>query len=356
MVDSALTPESDTQSQAPQHFNAYLNMKKVITLGEIMMRLSTPGFARFTQVDSFNVLYAGSEANVAASLSHFNIPSAHVTRFPKNDLGQAATQTLKRYGVDTQYILYGDERIGVYFLENGAMQRASRIVYDRFNSAFAHIKPGMIDWEDIFKHADWFHWTGITPAISQGAADVCYEAIQVARKYHVTISGDINYRRNLWQYGKTAREIMPALIESTDVIVAGIADMENCVGITGETFEAACGAFRKAYPNTKKISTTERNSISSSHNKLKGILWNGKQLVHSREYDLTHIVDRVGAGDAFMAGLIYGLLTKKDDQSTIEFATAAGAFKHSVEGDVNVATVDEIETLVRGENIGKLLR
>jgi 2-dehydro-3-deoxygluconokinase len=331
-------------------------MKKVITFGEIMMRLSTPGFARFTQAETFNVLYAGSEANVAASLSHFGVIAAHVTRFPENDLGQAATESLRRHGVGTQFIVYGPERMGVYFLENGAIHRASRIVYDRFNSAFAHIKPGMVDWETVLKDASWFHWTGITPAISQGAADSCYEAIQVARKNGLTISGDINYRRNLWQYGKTAREVMPGLIECTDVIVAGIADMENCVGISGDNFESACQAFKKKYPNTKKITTTERNSISSSHNKLKGILWNGKQVVESREYDLTHIVDRVGAGDAFMAGLIYGIMNKKDDHGTIEFATAAGAFKHTIEGDVNVASAEEIEALVKGENIGKLLR
>jgi 2-dehydro-3-deoxygluconokinase len=330
--------------------------KKVITLGEIMMRLSTPGFARLTQVDSLNVLYAGSEANVCASLSHFGIPAAHVTRFPKNDLGQAATDMLRRHGVDTQHIVYGDERMGLYFLENGAIHRASRIVYDRFDSAFAHIKPGMIDWDVIMKDASWFHWTGITPAISQGAADVCYEAITSARKNGAIVSGDINYRRNLWQYGKTAREIMPALIESTDIIVAGIADMENCVGISDTTFPSACQAFMKAYPNAKKIATTERHSISSSHNELKGLLWNGKELFESKRYDLTHIVDRVGAGDAFMAGLIYGLVTKKSDQSTIEFGTAAGAFKHTIEGDVNVASVEEIEALVKGENIGKLLR
>ena len=330
--------------------------KKVITFGEIMMRLSTPGFARLTQVESLNVLYAGSEANVCASLSHFGIPSAHVTRFPQNDLGQAATETLRRHGVDTQYIIYGEERMGIYFLENGAIHRASRIVYDRFDSAFANIKPGMIDWDLIMKDVSWFHWTGITAAISQGAADVCYEAIQTARKNGAMVSGDINYRRNLWQYGKTAREIMPALIESTDIIVAGIADMENCVGISDNTFSSACTAFTKAYPNAKKIATTERNSISSSHNELKGLLWNGKELLQSRIYDLTHIVDRVGAGDAFMAGLIYGSITKKTDQATIEFATAAGAFKHTIEGDVNVASVDEIEALVKGENIGKLLR
>lgn len=330
--------------------------KKVITFGEIMLRLSTPGFARFTQAESFKALYAGSEANVAASLSHFGIPTAHVTRFPENDLGKAATQTLRRYGVDTRHIVYGDERMGLYFLENGAMQRASRIVYDRFNSAFAHIKPGMIDWAEVLKDAAWFHWTGITPAISQGAADVCKEAIAAARKMNITISGDINYRRNLWQYGKTARDIMPALIESTNVIIAGITDMENCVGISGATFEEACKAFKQAYPSTTKISTTLRDSISSSHNKLTGLLWNGKELLQSQEYDMPNIVDRVGGGDAYMAGLIYGILTSKTDAATVEFATAASVLKHSIEGDVNLVTADEVEQLVKGENVGKLLR
>lgn len=331
-------------------------MKRVVTFGEIMLRLSTPGFARFTQAESFNALYAGSEANVAASLSHFKIPVAHVTRFPKNDLGQAATQSLQRYGVDTQHVVYGDERMGVYFLENGSMQRPSRIVYDRFNSAFAHIKPGMIDWKEVLKDTTWFHWTGITPAISQGAADVCLEAIETANKLGITVSGDINYRRNLWQYGKTARDTMPALINSTNIIVAGIADMENCVGISGETFESACQNFVKSYPNTQKISTTYRDSISSTHNKLKGVLWNGKDLVQARDYDLPSIVDRVGGGDAFMAGLIYGIIENMSDQSTIEFATAAGALKHSIEGDVNVVSAAEVAQLVKGENVGKLLR
>jgi 2-dehydro-3-deoxygluconokinase len=330
--------------------------KKVVTLGEIMMRLSTPAFARFTQAEQFNVFYAGSEANVSSSLALLGIPSAHVTRFPSTDLGKAATQTLKKYGVDVEHIIYGDERIGIYFLENGAVQRASRIVYDRFNSAFAHIEKGMIDWDPIMKQASWFHWTGITPAISQGAADVCYEAIQAARKHGVTISGDINYRRNLWQYGKSARDIMPALIESTDMIVAGITDMENCVGVSGDTFEAACKNFIKANPNIKKIATTFRESISSSHNKLQGAVWNGKELFKSREYDITHIVDRVGAGDAFMAGWIYSMIKNKNDQQAIEFAMAAGTLKHLIEGDVNLSTVEEIDDLVKGENVGKLLR
>lgn len=321
-----------------------------------MLRLSTPGFSRFTQADSFNVVYGGSEANVSVSLCSFGIEAAHVTRFPENDLGLAATQTLRQHGVDTTFIQYGSERMGIYFVENGAMQRSSRIIYDRFDSAFAHIKPGMVDWSKVFSGASWFHWTGITPAISQGAADVCREAIQAARKNGLTVSGDINYRRNLWQYGKSARDIMPELIASTDIIVAGITDMENCTGISGDTFENACQALMKKYPSVKKITTTLRDSVSSSHNRLKGIVWNGKELLASREYDITHIVDRIGAGDAFMAGLIYGLITGKNDQQSIEFATAAGTLKHSIEGDVNVVTVAEVEALVKGENVGKLLR
>ncbi len=271
-----------------------------------MMRLSTPGNARFTQAAHLNILYAGSEANVAASLSLFGLKTAHVTRFPDNDFGTAATQSLKKLGVDTSHILYGPQRMGLYFLENGSMQRSSRIVYDRFDSAFAHITPGTVDWNEVFKDASWFHWTGITPAISQGAADVCLEALQVAKKKGLTVSGDINYRRNLWQYGKTALDVMPALIEHTHIVVAGVADMENCANISGDSFEDTCKKFMKRFSNVKKMTTTLRNPISSSHNKLSALLWNGKELLHAKEYDLTHIVDRVGSGDAYMAGLIYG--------------------------------------------------
>ncbi|HOX82893.1 MAG TPA: sugar kinase [Chryseolinea sp.] len=331
-------------------------MKSIVTFGEIMMRLSAPGFARLVQTDQFNALYAGSEANVAVSLSSFGLNAAHVTRFPDNDLGKAATQTLKRYGVNTAHVLFGEERIGIYFLENGAMQRASKIIYDRFDSAFAHIKPGMVDWDIVMKGVSWFHWTGITPAISQGAADVCMEAIVAARKHGATISGDINYRRNLWQYGKSARDVMPALIELTDKIVGGVTDFENCLGITGDTYESACKKVMKALPNIKAIASTHRESISSSHNQISAMLWNGKELLHSVEYDLTHIVDRVGSGDAFMAGLIYGWINQKKDADTLAFATASCALKHSTEGDVNLATVGEVEALVRGENVGKLLR
>jgi 2-dehydro-3-deoxygluconokinase len=331
-------------------------MKRVITFGEIMLRLSAPGFARFTQALNFNVVYGGSEANVSVSLSHFGMKAEHVTRFPSNDLGKAATQTLNRYGVNTNNIQYGDERMGLYFLENGAIHRPSKIVYDRFDSAFAHIKKGSVDWDTIMKEASWFHWSGITPAISQGAADVCHEAILAARKHDVPVSGDINYRRNLWQYGKAVRDVMPALIENCDYIIGGETDFENCLGIKGDNYEHSCKLVIKANPGVKKIASTLRDSVNSSHNKIAGVLFNGKELVQSKEYDLTHIVDRVGAGDAFMAGLIYGWLTKKNDQQTVEFAAAACALKHTIEGDVNTVSAEEVETLVRGENIGKLLR
>lgn len=328
---------------------------KVVTFGEIMLRFSTQAFSRFTQATAFDVTYAGAEANVAVSLAHFGIPAVHVTRFPENDLGEAATQQLRRYGVDTSFILYGEERMGLYFLENGAMQRASRILYDRFDSAFAHIKAGSIDWDSVLEGASWFHWTGITPAISQGAADVCLEALAAARKKGIMVSGDINYRRNLWQYGKTALEVMPSLIEHCDVVIAGITDMQNCADVSGSDFEKACANFRNRFGNVKRIATTHRESLSSSHNVISASLWNG-QLSKSREYDLTHIVDRVGSGDAFMAGFIYATLTGKDDQQALEFATAACALKHSVEGDVNLVSVAEVDTLVKGENVGKLLR
>lgn len=329
---------------------------KVVTIGEIMMRISTPGYTRFLQADSMDVVYAGSEANVAVSLSLFGITAAHITRFPDNDLGRAATQALERYGVDVRHIAYGNERIGIYFLENGAMQRPSRIIYDRFDSAFANIRPEHVDWDLILDGATWFHYTGITPAISQGAADVCLAGARKARKKGITVSGDINYRRNLWQYGKTARDVMPALIQETNIIVAGVTDFDNCAGIKGKDFGDTCRLAMKAYPNIQKITSTNRESVSSSHNRMRAQLWDGRTLFTSQEYDLTHIVDRVGTGDAYMAGLIYGWQTKKDDQQALEFAIAACALKHSIPGDINLVTVAEVEALQSGENVGKLLR
>lgn len=330
--------------------------KRVTTLGEIMMRLSVPRNGRFTQTESFNAVYGGSEANVGVALSNFGVPTTHVTRLPDNDLGKSVIRHLNKYSVNTRYIQFGPERLGLYFLENGAMHRPPRIIYDRFDSVFAHIKPGQLDWNEIMKETSWFHWTGITPAISQGAADVCKEAIEAANKHGVTVSGDINYRRNLWQYGKEAGDVMPTLIQGTHLMVAGQSDIKNCLGINAASYESACKEVLKEYPQIKKIGFTYRDTISASHNKIHGVLWNGSSLLQSKEYDLTHIVDRVGAGDAFMAGLIYGGIKKYDDQQTLEFATASCALKHSIEGDVNEATAEEVEILVKGENTGKLLR
>ncbi len=330
--------------------------KKVITFGEVMMRLSTPGYERFVQTNNFEIVFGGSEANVAVSLAGFGVKALHVTRFPSNDLGKAAAQSLQKYGVTTSHVLYGPERMGIYFVENGAMQRASRIIYDRFDSAFANIKPGMVNWDEIMQQASWFHWTGITPAISMGAAEVCAEALEAARRHGVATSGDINYRRNLWQYGKAPQDVMPALIAMTDRIVAGISDFENCLGISGETYEETCAAVCENYPNIQRIASTHRESVSSSHNNLCAVMWDGRQLLYSGSYQLVPIVDRVGAGDAFMAGLIYGWATGKAEQQTLDFAIAASAWKHSVPGDVNLAAVEEIEHLCKGENVGVLLR
>lgn len=330
--------------------------KQAVTFGEVMMRLSVPGLGRFTQAKNLEVVYGGAEANVSISLAHFGISATHVTRLPGNDLGRAVVQYLNGQGVSTAHIQYGNERLGLYFLENGAMQRAPKIIYDRFDSAFAHIGAGQIDWDTILKNASWFHWTGITPAISEGAADACREAIRAAKKYNVPVSGDINYRRNLWQYGKQAIDVMPALIEGTQYMVAGLSDITNCLGIQDTDFASACSKVMQAYPDIKKITHAHRDTISASHNKIQGILWNGKTLLRSREHDLTHIVDRVGAGDAFMAGLMYGWMNNLDDQQTLEFATAASALKHSIEGDANLVSVEEVEALVKNENTGKLLR
>jgi 2-dehydro-3-deoxygluconokinase len=334
-----------------------MTSKKVITFGEVMLRLSTPGFARFTQCGNFLVTYAGAEANVAVSLCRFGISSAHVTRFPDNDLGKAAAGTLQRHGVDGTWISFGGQRLGIYFLENGADQRSSRILYDRFDSAFAHFKKGDVNWKEVFADAQWFHYTGITPAISQGAADVCLEAVQAANQLGLKVSGDINYRRNLWQYGKTARDVMPALMEQTHVMNAGLADLKNCAGIKASSFSDGCEQAFRRFAKLECVASNERESISSSHNNITGLLCvREKGVIKSNRYEIRNIVDRVGTGDAFMAGLIYGIITKKSDEQALAFATAACVLKHTIEGDVNLVSVGEVEELMKGENIGKLLR
>jgi 2-dehydro-3-deoxygluconokinase len=331
-------------------------MADVVTFGEIMMRLAPHGQGRFLQSSHYTALYAGSEANVASSLACLGVSSEHVTCFPDHDLGRAAASQLRQHGVAINHIVYQDGRLGVYFLEHGASLRSPKIIYDRFDSAFARLDPNAFDWEEILQGAKWFHWSGITPAVSQSAAKACLDAIRVARRSGLKVSGDINYRRNLWQYGKTALDVMPELIEQCDMIIAGPADLENCLGINEKTLAAGCEALVKRYPNVRRVATTTRTTIDASHQTLQGVLWNTKGNLESRVFDLNPIVDRVGAGDAFMAGLIYGFLKEYSDQGVIDFATAAGALKHTIEGDVNLSSVSEIEAVLKGENVGKLLR
>ena len=346
-------------------------MAKVITFGEIMLRLSTPGYLRFSQATQYDATFGGGEANVAVSLANYGIDVKFVTRLPQNDIAKACVKDLRSYGIDTSDIVYGGDRLGIYFLETGAVARPSKVVYDRANSSIATIKPGDIDWEKVFEGADWFHWTGITPAISQGAADVCLEAVKAANRLGITVSCDLNYRKNLWKYGKTASEIMPALVEGCDVILGNEEDADKVFGIKPEGFDVtATGGeidqkrfqsvgeqLMKRFPKARKVIITLRGSINANHNTWGGVLWDGKTLYQSPRYDITHIVDRVGGGDSFMGGLIYGLLTYKgDDQKALNFAVAASCLKHTIFGDFNQVTVAEVENLMKGDASGRVSR
>lgn len=346
-------------------------MKKVVTFGEIMLRLATPGYLRFTQTDEYTATFGGGEANVAVSLANYGVPTDFVTRLPENDIAKACVMDLRKYGVGTSNILFGGERLGIYFLETGAVARASKVVYDRAHSAISDIKPGMVNWEKVFEGAQWFHWTGITPALSQGAADACLEAIQVANKMGITVSCDLNYRKNLWKYGKKASEIMPALVEGCDVILGNEEDAEKVFGIKPEgfdvtategkvnaaEFESVCTQLMKRFPRARKVIITLRGSINANHNTWGGVLYDGSKLYQSRRYDITHIVDRVGGGDSFMGGLIYGLITyTQDDQKALEFAVAASCLKHTIYGDFNQVSVEEVEKLMSGDASGRVSR
>ncbi len=333
---------------------------KVVTFGEIMMRLSTPGFARFSQVQSLNVTYGGGEANVAISLAQFGVESEHITRFPDNDLGYAATALLNKYGVKTNHIEYGGSRLGLYFLETGASVRPSKVVYDRFGSSFSEIKGGTIPWEEVLTGASFLHFTGIAPAISQGAADVCLEAIATANKMGVTVSVDVNYRKNLWQYGKKPSEIMQQIITGCDLIFASKGDMEELfpVKATGDSdkFLDVCRQMMSLYPRLKRIINTKRGSVSASHNTLSAVMYNGAVLLKTGTLEINPIVDRIGGGDAFCAGLLYGLMHYDTDEQALEFGLAASVLKHSVEGDANLVSVKEVELVMGGDTSGKLSR
>lgn len=345
-------------------------MKKVVTFGEIMLRLSPPGWKRFSQATAFDVVYGGGESNVAVSLANYGADVDFITRLPENDLGDCALMELRKRGVGVSKIVRGGERLGIYFLETGAVSRGSKVVYDRAYSAMASIEKGMVDWDAVFKDVDWFHWTGITPAISQGAADACLEAIQAANRLGVTVSTDLNYRKKLWKYGKEPGEVMPALVEGCDVILGNEEDAEKHFGlhpdgvdvthggsVDGKAYLSVLKQLQKMFPRAKKVITTLRGSISASHNTWSGVLYDGKTLFEAPSYEITHIVDRVGGGDSFMAGLIYGLMTYEgDDQKALNFAVAASCLKHTIKGDANLVTVAEVEKLMSGDASGRVSR
>lgn len=346
-------------------------MSQVITFGEIMLRLSTPEFLRFSQTNQFDIVYGGGEANVAVSLVNYGIETSFVSRLPLNDIGDVALMEMRKRGVNTKHILRGGDRLGIYFLETGAVSRGSKVIYDRANSAMAEIKPGMVDWESIFKNASWFHWTGITPAISQGAADACIEAVKIASQMGITISTDLNYRSKLWNYGVDREAIMTQLTSYCDIILGNEEDAEKHFGIKpkglnitkqghkveAEAFLSVCKQIMKKFPNAKKVITTLRGSISASHNTWAGVLYDGSSIYESPVYQISHIVDRVGGGDSFMGGLIYGLINySDDDQHALNFAVAASCLKHTIKGDINLVTVEEVKKLMSGDASGRVAR
>ena len=345
-------------------------MKKVVTFGEIMLRLAPPGFLRFSQTNTFNAIYGGGESNVAVSLANYDIPVEFVTRVPGNDIGKCAVMEMRKRGVSVNHVCYGGDRLGIYFLETGAVARGSKVVYDRAFSSMSTIEKGMIDWEEVFKEAQWFHWTGITPAISQGAADVCLEAVQAANELGVTVSTDLNYRKKLWNYGKEPGEIMPDLVAGCDIILGNEEDAEKHFGIhpdevdvtKGDTMDAqayrsVCTQLMERFPRAKKVITTLRGSINASHNTWSGVLYNGTDFLEAPTYEITHIVDRVGGGDSFMGGLIYGLIHyPDDDQKALNYAVAASCLKHTIYGDANQVTIDEVEKLMGGDASGRVAR
>lgn len=325
-------------------------MKRIVTYGEVMLRLSTPKRERFCQSPYFDTYFGGGEANVATSLANFGYRAAHITCLPDNLLGKAVEESLLKYGVDTDYIVFDGSRLGIYFLEKGSADRGSRVIYDRRNSSFSNMPAGNINWSAILKKADWFHWSGITPALSDEAAEACLEGIQTANSLNIPISCDINYRSNLWKYGKKASEVMPAMIKYSTLLFTSLRDAGNIFNIELEgdntNYLAFAKELKKRYPRLQYIVATIRQVHNASSHTLRGIASNGEEYIESAPQQITHIVERIGGGDAFAAGMIFGLLQYRDYHKALNFATAASVLKHTFEGDVNLATKQEVEALM----------
>lgn len=341
--------------------------KRVVTLGEIMLRLKAPGQERLFQSPLLEASFGGGEANVALSLAQFEVEVCFVTALPANAVGEACLGEIRRWGVDVSHILQREGRMGTYYLDPGANQRPSRVLYDRDGSVFSQARGGDFDWESIFKNSHWFHITGITPALSESCAELALEAVRQARRRGITVSCDYNYRKKLWKYGRSAPEVMRELVQNVDVGIANEEDCQKALGITlpvevasgqleREQYRVLAERVLEEFPNLKKQAITLRESHSADHNDWSAVLHNGREFLVSRLYRITDIVDRVGGGDAFAAGLIFSLLRGDEDARALEFAVAASCLKHSIPGDYNRVSVQEVEALLKGDASGRVQR
>lgn len=340
-------------------------MAKVVTMGEIMLRLSPAGNTRFVQADSFDVIYGGGEANVAVSCANYGHDAYFVTKLPEHEIGQAAVNALRRYGVNTKFIARGGDRVGIYYAETGASMRPSKVIYDRANSAIAEAKPEDFDFDAIMEGADWFHWSGITPAISNKAAELTRLACEAAKRHNVTVSVDLNFRKKLWT-SKKAISVMKSLMQYVDVCIGNEEDAELCLGFKPdanvEAGETGAEGYHKIFEQMAKefgfkyVISTLRESFSATHNGWKALIYNGKEFYESKRYDINPIIDRIGGGDSFSGGVIHGLLTKETQGEALEFAVAASALKHTINGDFNLVSASEVESLAGGNANGRVQR
>lgn len=342
-------------------------MKKYITFGEIMLRLKPPNWERFFQSPLLEASFGGGEANVAVGLARFGLNVAYVSVIPNNSIGDACVEELRRQGVDTSLIMRKGNRLGIYFLEAGANQRPSKVIYDRSHSAIAEARPSDIDWNKIFEGVSWFHITGITPAISLSASELSLEVVKKARKKGITISCDLNFRKNLWKYGKSAPQVMGELVKYTDIVIGNEEDYQKSLGVKvdidvesgrlqTEEYRELTDRVLSLFPNIKKIAITLRESHSANHNGWSAVLNNRKEFFISKKYEINSIIDRVGGGDTFAAGLIYGFNNLADDKESLEFAVAASCLMHSIPGDLPLLSVEEVKSLVGGATSGRVQR